>query len=132
MRGRMSPFREKGVSLDQPVAGGFAEGPDRETECGGGGRVTQAYTHEVSRDGSPRFRKRWLMHLSVFIAETKTSTFLKYTTSAQRLQEANKYINRNSRLTSELLFLSFWPDNSTPCPWGPSIHVILSSVSLYK
>lgn len=86
---RDEPSADRGVSPDQPVTEVFAEGMTA-TEGGGGGRVKQAYTQAVSPDCSPSFKKRWLMHLSVFIAEPKTSTFSKYTRSAQRLKEANK------------------------------------------
>lgn len=39
------------------------------------GESQGTYTHEVSPDYTPRFRKRWIIHFSVFIAESKTSVF---------------------------------------------------------
>lgn len=96
-------------------------------------RVRETYTHEVSPGCPPRFRKRWIIHFSVFIAESKTSIFFKYPRSAQRFKEPNKNISRNSQPTSSLLILSFWPFYCTSCPpEGPDIHLILSSALLYK
>lgn len=115
--------RQDEVSLHQPESWLFAEGTHRETECGGDAwewrRVRETYTHEVSPGCPPRLRKRWIIHFSVFIAESKTSIF---SNIPDLFRDLRRLISTSAETQDPLLRSCFSPSGLSTVPpalWGP-------------